>query len=95
MEEAERGTVGRRQVLYIAVSVGRYCIDRKDTIFYPKQSRGRERDNEPERERWEKKEMLVHVCETGRTGNISSVTQVSSSKYSTLLKLNLNSKSPL
>lgn len=62
MEEAGRGTVGRRQVLYIAVSVGRYCIDRKDTIFYPKQSRGRERDNEPERERWEKKEMLVHVC---------------------------------
>lgn len=50
MEEAERGTVGRQQVLYIVVSVGRYSIDRKDTIFYPKQSRGRERDNEPERE---------------------------------------------
>lgn len=35
-EEVERGIVGRRQVLYIAVSVGRYRIDRKDTRFLSK-----------------------------------------------------------
>lgn len=49
-EEVERGIVGRRQVLYIAVSVGRYRIDRKDTRFLSKaKQRERERDNEPER----------------------------------------------
>lgn len=42
-EEEERGIVGRRQVLYIAVSVGRYRIDRKDTRFLSK-ARGRERE---------------------------------------------------
>lgn len=31
-EEVGRGAVGGRQGLYIAASVGRYCIDRKDTI---------------------------------------------------------------
>ncbi len=42
-EEVERGIVGRRQVLYIAVSVGRYRIDRKDTRFLSK-AKQRERE---------------------------------------------------
>ncbi len=44
--------MGRWQVLYIAVSVGRYCIDSKDTRFLSKaKQRG---DNEPKRERLKK-----------------------------------------
>lgn len=42
-EEKKRGIVGRQQVLYIAVSVGRYHIDRKDTRFL---SKGKQRERE-------------------------------------------------
>lgn len=46
------GTVGRWQLLYIAVSVGRHRIDRKDaTISIQSKAKAeRERDNEPESE---------------------------------------------
>lgn len=57
----EGGAVGRQQALYIVVSVGRYCIDRKDTIFIPSNAERGEGGNEPEGE-VEKKEMLILVC---------------------------------
>lgn len=56
-EVVERGIVGNQRALYIAVSVGRYCIDRK----YMVSKAGSARDNEPESE-LEKKEILLLVC---------------------------------
>lgn len=50
----ERGTVGRWQVLYIALSVGRYCIDRKDMFCIQSKAEG-ERGIMSQRERWKKK----------------------------------------
>lgn len=50
VEEMERGTVGRWQVLYIAPSVGRYCIDRKDMFSIQSKAEG-ERGIMSQRER--------------------------------------------
>lgn len=57
----EGGAVGRQQALYIAVSVGRYCIVRKDTIFIQSKAE-RERGVMSQKKRWKKKEMLILVC---------------------------------
>lgn len=57
------GTVGRWQLLYIAVSVGRQRIDRKDTTIsiQSKAERERESDNEPE-SRGVEKETTSVIC---------------------------------
>lgn len=63
----ERGIVGRRQVLYIAVSVGRYRIDRKDTISIQSKAEGERgimSQRARERERWKKRQILMFVRET-------------------------------
>lgn len=55
------GTVGRWQLLYIAVSVGRQRIDRKDTTISIQSKAERESDNEPE-SRGVEKETTSVIC---------------------------------
>lgn len=56
-----RGSVGGRQGLYIASSVGRYCIDRKDTVSPSKAKQREERGIMSQKERRREEEILLLV----------------------------------